>query len=94
MGSNCVHAMQRARVTCRLVSPDVEQASAPVSSRLGDGGDGRGGDAEAGLREHDVLHCREFAEFAAIFTSCSGTLHFLIFTGRRFPDWCLWPEIS
>lgn len=38
------------------VSADVEQTAAPVSPRLRDGGDGCGGAAEAGLREHRVHH--------------------------------------
>lgn len=83
--------IQLCHVTCCLVSTDVEQAGAPLSSRLGDGGDGGRGDAEAGLREDDVLYCREFA---AIFTSCGGILHFLLFPGWGFPDGRLWPKIS
>lgn len=39
------------------VSADVEQAAAPVSARLRDGGDGCGGAAEAGLCERGVGRC-------------------------------------
>lgn len=65
-------------VTCSFVSTDVKQASAPVSSRLRDGGNGCCGDTEAGLCEYWVRCCRDIIWHPVIFTSNGEAHHFLI----------------
>ena len=65
-------------VTCGLVSTDVKQASAPVSSCLRDGGDGGRGDAESGLCEYWLCCCRDVVGPPVIFTSSVEAPHFLL----------------
>ena len=68
-------------VTWGLVSTDVEQARAPASPRLRDGGDGCRGDAEAGLSEYWVCRCRGVDWPAVGFTSCGEAPRLLPSTG-------------
>lgn len=70
-------------VTCSLVSADVKQASAPVSSRLCDGSNGCCGDAEAGLCEYGVCRCRDIVWPQVIFISCGEAPYSLL-----LKHWC------
>lgn len=65
-------------ITCRLVSADVKQASAPVSSRLCDGGDGCCGDAEARLCDHWVWHCGDIVRPPVVFAYSGGAPQFFL----------------
>lgn len=62
------------------VPADVEQTAAPVSPRLRDGGDGRGGAAETGLREQGLRRCTDTLRRHVFLADCSEGAHFLFWS--------------